>query len=63
VNTAETIAAIAAGAGCYLATLGTAWKALAAVEARLRLVAPPKAAAVTEAAGTVEELDKRRAAS
>jgi hypothetical protein len=41
-NTPEVITAMSLGAACYLATLGTAWKALTAMQARLRLVAPPK---------------------
>ena len=41
-NTPEVITAMVLGSGCYLATLGTAWRALSTVEKRLRLVAPPK---------------------
>ena len=41
-NTPEVITAMILGSGCYLATLGTAWRALSTVEKRLRLVAPPK---------------------
>ena len=43
-NTPEVVTAMSLAAACYLATLGTAWRALGAVEARLRLVAPPKPA-------------------
>ena len=41
-NTPEVITAMSLGAACYLATVWTVRDRLAAVEARLRLVAPPK---------------------
>ena len=47
-NTPEVITAVSLGAVCYLATLWTACKAVTSLEARLRLVAPPKQQAQPE---------------
>jgi hypothetical protein len=62
-NTPEIITAEVIGAACYLATLGTGWKALRTLEARLRLVAPVKAPPkITVTAASQALLDDVKAA-